>query len=210
VADFAPVTKLGTITLALVTNPSVPAATAQELIAHAKANPGELTFGSGSSSSRLAGEMLKSLAQIDLLHVPYKSNPQAVTDLLGGQISMVFADISTTLPQARAGKLNALAVSSAERSPLAPDLLTMAEVGVADYDLTAWFAAFVPAGTPAPVVDRLNAAFTSALADGAVTETLLGAGIEPASSTPGELAAFVGTETEKWARIVQAAGIEPE
>ena len=210
VADFAPVSKLGTITLALVVNPAVPATTVPELIAYAKDHPGEVTFGSGSSSSRIAGEMLKSLAGIDLLNVPYKSNPQAITDLLGGQISMVFADIATTLPQAEAGKVKALAVSSPERTPLAPDLPTMREAGVAGYDLTAWFAAFAPAGTPAPVVDKLNAAFAAALTDPAATKTLLGAGIEPAASTPAELAAFVGTETEKWASIVKSAGIEPE
>jgi tripartite-type tricarboxylate transporter receptor subunit TctC len=207
---FEPVSELGTITLALVVHPSVPASTAQELIAYAKAKPGELTFGSGSSSSRIAGEMLKTLAGIDMLNVPYKSNPQAVTDLLGGQISLVFADISTTLPQAKAGNVKALAVSSAERSPLAPDLPTMAEAGVPGYDLTAWFAAFVPAGTPRPIVDKLNAAFKAALADPQATKTLLGAGIEPTSSTPEELKAFVASETEKWAKIVKAAGIEPE
>ena len=210
VADFAPVGKLGTITLALVVNPTVPATTVAELIAYAKDHPGEITFGSGSSSSRIAGEMLKSLAGIDLLNVPYKSNPQAITDLLGGQISMVFADIATTLPQAEAGKVKALAVSSPERTKLAPDLPTMREAGVAGYDLTAWFAAFVPAGTPVEVIDRLNAAFVAALADPAATKTLLDAGIEPATSTPTELAAFVGTETEKWASIVKSAGIEPE
>jgi tripartite-type tricarboxylate transporter receptor subunit TctC len=210
IADFEPVTTLGTITLALVVNPSVPASTAEELIDYAKANPGELTFGSGSSSSRIAGEMLKTLAGIDMTNVPYKSNPQAVTDLLGGQISLVFADISTTLPQAKAGKVKALAVSSAERSPLAPDLPTMAEVGVPGYDLTAWFAAFVPAGTPKPVIDKLGAAFKVALADPKVTQSLLNAGIEPSSSTPEELKAFVASETEKWAETVKAAGIEPE
>lgn len=210
VADFAPVGKLGTITLALVVNPTVPATTVAELIAYAKDHPGEITFGSGSSSSRIAGEMLKSLAGIDLLNVPYKSNPQAITDLLGGQISMVFADTATTLPQAEAGKVKALAVSSPERTRLAPDLPTMREAGVAGYDLTAWFAAFVPAGTPVEVIDRLNAAFVAALADPTATKTLLDAGIEPATSTPAELAAFVGTETEKWASIVKSAGIEPE
>ena len=210
VADFAPVGKLGTITLALVVNPAVPATTVPELIAYAKDHPGEVTFGSGTSSSRIAGEMLKSLAGIDLLNVPYKSNPQAITDLLGGQISMVFADIATTLPQAEAGKVKALAVSSPERTRLAPDLPTMREAGVAGYDLTAWFAAFVPAGTPVEVIDRLNAAFVAALADPTATKTLLDAGIEPATSTPTELAAFVGTETEKWASIVKSAGIEPE
>ncbi len=210
IADFEPVTRLGTITLALVVNPSVPASTTRELIDHAKAKPGELTFGSGSSSSRLAGEMLKSLAGIDMVNVPYKSNPQAVTDLLGGQISLVFADVSTTLPQARAGKVKALGVSSAQRSPLAPDLPTMAEAGVEGYDLTAWFAAYVPAGTPKPVIDKLNAAMKAALADESAAKTLMGAGIEPHSSTPEELEAFTAAETEKWARIVKAAGIEPE
>ena len=163
--DFEPVGKLGKITLALVVNPSVPVSTTEELIEYAKANPGELTFGSGSGSSRLAGEMLKSLAGIDILNIPYKSNPQAITDLLGGQISLVFADIATTLPQAEAGKVKALGISSAERSPLAPNLPTMAEAGLTGYDLTAWFAAYVPAGTPEPVVDKLNAAFKAALAD---------------------------------------------
>jgi tripartite-type tricarboxylate transporter receptor subunit TctC len=204
------VTKLGTITLALVVHPSVPASTTKELIDYAKANPGELTFGSGSGSSRLAGEMLKSLAGIDMVNVPYKSNPPAITDLLGGQISLVFADIATTLPQARAGKVKALGVSSAERSSLAPDLPTMAEAGVAGYDLTAWFAAYVPAGTPRPIVDELNGAMKAALADEGATKTLLGAGIEPEASTPEELKTFTVAEAEKWARIVEAAGIEPE
>jgi tripartite-type tricarboxylate transporter receptor subunit TctC len=210
IGDFEPVSKLGRITLALVTNPSVPVSTTEELIAYAKANPGELTFGSGSGSSRLAGEMLKSLAHIDMLNVPYNSNPPAITDLLGGQISLVFADIATTLPHAKAGKLKALGVSSAKRSPLVPDLPTMAEAGVTGYDLTAWFAAYVPAGTPRQVVDKLNGTMKAALADEGAAKTLLGAGIEPESSTPEELKAFTITETEKWARIVKTAGIEPE
>jgi len=210
VKDFEPVTTLGTITLALVVNPSVPVSTTQELVAYAKANPGKLTFGAGSASSRLAGEMLKSTAGIDMLYVPYKSNPQAVTDLLGGQIQVMFADISTTLPVARAGKVKALGVSSAQRSTLAPDLPTMQEAGLKGYELTAWFAAFVPANTPKPVVDTLNTAFVAAMGNKTVQETLIGAGIEPNSSTPAELAAFVTSETKKWAEITKAAGIEPE
>jgi tripartite-type tricarboxylate transporter receptor subunit TctC len=156
VNGFEPVTKLGTITLALITNPSVPAKNVQELLDYAKANPGKLTFGFGSSSSRIAGEMLKSMGGIDITPVPYRSNPQAITDLLGGQIDIVFADISTTLPQVKAGKATGLAVSTAKRSTLAPDLPTMAEAGVQGYDLAAWFAAFVPAKTPKPVVDKLR------------------------------------------------------
>jgi tripartite-type tricarboxylate transporter receptor subunit TctC len=210
VKDFEPVGKLGTITLALTTHPSVPAKTVAELVAHAKANPGKLTFGAGSSSSRIAGEMLKSLAGLDLTYVPYRSNPQAITDLLGGQISIVFADISTTLPQVKAGKINGLAVSTARRSPLARDLPTMAEAGVAGYDLAAWFAAFAPAKTPRPVIEKLNQAFSAALNDKTTQERLLAAGIEPEGSTPDELKAFVPVEIRKWAEIVKAAGIQPE
>ncbi|HKA81772.1 MAG TPA: tripartite tricarboxylate transporter substrate binding protein [Xanthobacteraceae bacterium] len=210
IGDFEPVGKLGNITLALAVHPSVPATDAKELITYGKANPGKLTFGSGSSSSRLAGEMLKTLAGFDMLHVPYKSNPMAITDLLGGQISLVFADVSTTLPQIRAGKVKGLGVSSAQRSALAPDLPTMIEAGVPGYELTAWFAAFVPAKTPQPIVAKLNAALNAAMADQATQDALLAAGIEPLTSTPGELRAFVVSETKKWADIVKAAGIQPE
>lgn len=210
VGSFEAVGKLGTITLALTTHPAVPAKTVQEFVAYAKANPGKLTFGAGSSSSRIAGEMLKSLAGLDITYVPYRSNPQAITDLLGGQINIVFADISTTLPQIKAGKVNGLAVSTAKRSVLAPDLPTMDEGGVKGYDLAAWFAAFVPAKTPRSSVDKLNQALMAAVNDPATKERLLAAGIEPETSTPDELRAFVGTEIKKWADIVKAAGIQPE
>jgi tripartite-type tricarboxylate transporter receptor subunit TctC len=210
VGSFESVTKLGTITLALITNPSVPAKTVLELIAHAKANPGKLTFGYGSSSSRIAGEMLRTLAGIDIRPVPYKSNPQAITDLLGGQIDIIFADISTTLPQVKAGKATGLAVSTAKRTTLAPDLPTMDEAGVKGYDLAAWFAAFVPAKTPKPVVDKLREALVAAVSDKATQDKLLASGIEPETSTPEELKAFVGSEIRKWADIVKAAGIQPE
>jgi tripartite-type tricarboxylate transporter receptor subunit TctC len=210
IADFAPIGKLGNITLALAVHPSVPANNVRELIAYSKANPGKLTFGSGSSSSRIAGEMLKTLAGLEALHVPYRSNPLAVTDLLGGQISLVFADISTTMPQIRAGKVKGFGVSSAQRSPLAPELPTMVEEGVPGYELTAWFAAFVPAKTDKAIVSKLNAAMNTALADKVVQDALLGAGIEPLTSTPEELGAFVVSETKKWAEIVKAAGIQPE
>ena len=210
IGGFEPVTKLGDITLALALHPKVPAGSVNELIDYAKKNPGKVTFGSGSSSSRIAGELIKILAGVDMLHVPYKSNPQAITDLLGGQIDMVFADVSTTMPQIRAGKVKGLAVSSAQRSPLAPELPTMQEAGVPGYELTAWFAAFVPAQTPKPVIERLNTAFRAALADKSASEALLKAGIEPVSSTAEELRGYVVAETEKWAKIVKAAGIEPE
>lgn len=209
-ADFAPITKLGTITLALVAHPSVPANSLKELLVYAQANPGKLTFGAGSTSSRAAGEMLKTMAGIDMLYVPYKSNPQVVTDLLGGQISLFFGDVSTSLPPVRAGKLKGYAVSGMQRSSLAPDLPTIDEAGLKGYDLTAWFAAFTPAKTPKVAVDKLNAAFREALADKDVAAKLTAAGIEPVSSSPDELKAFVGSEIKKWAKIVADAKIVPE
>ena len=210
IADFAPISKLGTITLALVGHPSVPAKDVPELIAYAKQNPGKLTFGAGSTSSRAAAELMKTMAGIDMLHVPYRSNPLVVTDLLGGQISLFFGDISTSLPPVRAGRLKGYAVSSLERTPLAPDLPALGEFGLTGYDLTAWFASFAPAKTPKAIVDRLNAAFRQALADKEIADKLIAAGIEPATSAPDELKAFVESETKKWAKIVADAKIEPE
>jgi tripartite-type tricarboxylate transporter receptor subunit TctC len=210
VADFEHLTRLGSITLALVTHPSVPAKSVPELVAYSKTNPGALTFGSGSSSSRIAGELLKTMTGLDVRHVGYRSNPQAVQDLIGGHISMMFADVSTTLPQVQAGKVTGLGVSSAKRTPLAPDLATMQEQGVKGYELTAWFAAWAPAKTPTAVVEKLRGALIGAVADKAAQERLLAAGIEPESSTSEDLKAFVVSETRKWAEIVKAAGIQPE
>ncbi len=210
VNDFEPITKIGTIVLALIAHPSVPAKNVRDLVTYAKANPGKMSFGAGSSSSRLAGEMLKSLAGIDIVHVAYRSNPQAITDILGGHIQLIFADLSTTLPQIKDGKVTGLGVSSAQRTPLAPDLPTMVEAGVPGYELTAWFAAFAPAKTPKPVVDQLRGALHTALADKATTDRMLAAGIEAEKSSSEELKAFVVSETKKWAEIVKAAGIQPE
>lgn len=210
VNDFTPITKLGSITLALITHPSVPATNLKELIAYGKANPGKLSFGAGSSSSRMSAELLKTMAGIEMLHVPYKSNPQAVTDLLGGQISLFFGDVSTALPPVRAGLLKGLGVSGLKRSSLAPDLPTIDESGLKGYELTAWFAAYAPAKTPKPIIDKLNAAFREALADKSVAEKLLNVGIEPEASTPAELVAFQAVETEKWKKIAAEAKIEPQ
>jgi tripartite-type tricarboxylate transporter receptor subunit TctC len=210
IADFEPITRLGDITLALAVHTSVPANNVRELIAYGKANPGKLSFGAGSTSSRMASEMLKARGGFDMLYVPYRANPLAVADLLGGQVSLVFADVSTTLPQIRSGSVKGLGVSSARRSPLAPELPTMVEEGLPDFEMIGWFAAFAPAKTPKPVVEKLNAAIKAAVEDKTVQENLLKAGIEPLTSTPEELRAYVVSETKKWADIVKAAKIEPE
>jgi len=211
VKDFAPITGLGKGGQIMVVNPSFPAKTVAEFVALAKKQPGKYSFGSGSSSSRMAGELLQQMADIKLLHVPYKSNTLAVTDLLGGQIDMMITDTATGLPQVKSGKLRALGMSSAKRSALAPDVPTIAEAGVKGYEMGYWFAAYAPAKTPPAVVKRLN----ELLAKAAKSEAAKAAFYEPSgtevfTTTPEEMAKFQAAESEKWGRIVKAAGIEAE
>jgi tripartite-type tricarboxylate transporter receptor subunit TctC len=210
VKDYEPVAVLGTVPLAVVVHPSVPAKNVAELIAYGKANPGKISFGSGSTSSRMAGEMLKSMAGIDMVNIQYKSNPQAVTDLLGGQIQLVIADAVTTMPHAKAGKLRAIAISTAKRSQIAPELPTVAESGLPGYEMIGWFAAYVPAKTPKDIVTRLNKEIVGILESADAKAKLASVGIETMTSTPEGLAEFQRVETAKWAKLVKAAGIVPE
>lgn len=210
VKDFAPVTGLAKGAQIMVVNPSLPYKTVAEFIAAAKKEPGKLAFGSGSSSSRIAGELLQQMTGIQLLHVPYKSNPLAITDLLGGQIHMMITDMATGLPQVKAGKLRALGVSSLKRSSLAPEVPTIAEAGVPGYEMGFWFAAYVPAGTPPAVVKRLNELLHKALASAPAKSLFEQTGFEPFTTTPEELAKFQLAESRKWQQIIKNAGIEPE
>jgi tripartite-type tricarboxylate transporter receptor subunit TctC len=210
VKDYEPISVLGTVPLAMVIHPSIPAKTVKELIAYGKANPGKLSFGSGSTSSRMAGEMFKSMAGIDMVNIQYKSNPQAVTDLLGGQIQLVIADAVTTMPHAKAGKIRAIAISTAKRSPIAPELPTVAESGLPGYEMIGWFAAYVPAKTPKDIVTKLNKELVRILSTPEAKDRLAAVGIETMTSTPEGLAEFQRVETAKWAKLVKAAGIVPE
>jgi tripartite-type tricarboxylate transporter receptor subunit TctC len=210
VKDFAPVSGLGKGGQVLVVNAASPYKSVAELLAAAKKNPGKLSFGSGSSSSRVAGEMFKQLSGTDILHVPYKSNPLAITDLLGGQIDLMITDTSTGVPQVKAGKLRALGYSTRKRSAMLPDVPTIDEAGVKGYDMGYWFAAYVPAGTPAPVVSRLNELLHSAVKSAAAKTFFESAGSDPWTTTPDELAKFQAAETQKWGKVIKAAGIEPE
>ncbi len=210
VKDFVPVTGLGKGGQVMVVRSDAPYKTVAELVAAARQKPGKLSFASGSSSSRVAGEMLKQLTGTDILHVPYKSNPQAVTDLLGGQIDFMITDTATGLPQLRAGKLRALGFSTQKRSPLLPDVPTIDEAGVKGYDMGFWFAAYVPAGTPAPVVARLNELLQAAVKSTAAKTFFDTSGVEAWTTTPDELARFQAAETQKWGRVIKAAGIEAE
>jgi len=209
VKDFASVTALGKGGQIMVVNPSLPVKTVGEFIALAKKEPGKLSFGSGSSSSRIAGELLMQMADIKLLHIPYKSNPLAVTDLLGGQINMMITDNATGLPQVKAGKLRPLGYSGATRTPLAPEVPTMGET-VKGYEMGYWFAAYVPAGTPAPVVAELNKLLVQATRSAGATAFYQSTGTEVYTTTPAELGKFQQAESQKWGRIIKAAGIAPE
>lgn len=210
VKDFAPVTLLVKSGLVLVVNPDLPVSSVAELTALARQEPGRLNFGAGSSSSRISGEMYKTLAGIDMTHIPYKSNPPAIQDLIGGQIQVMFADLSTGIPQYKGGKLKALATTGSRRAIAAPELPTMAEAGVSGFEMSNWVGFFAPAGTPRPVIDRLNAAIReiSELPD--VRAALSANGSEVATGTPEAFGIFQAAEIERWAGIVKAAGIEPE
>jgi tripartite-type tricarboxylate transporter receptor subunit TctC len=210
VKDFAPVTGLGKGGQVLVVAANSPHKSVKDLLEFAKKNPGKLTFGSGSSSSRVAGELFQQMAGVELLHVPYKSNPLAITDLLGGQIMMMITDTSTGVPQIKAGKLNALGVSTAKRMPMLPDVPTIDEAGVKGYDMGYWFAAYVPAQTPASVVQRLNELLATALKTPQIKSFFDTSGGEPFPTTPEQLAKFQQDETQKWGRVIKKAGIEPE
>ena len=211
VKDFAPITGLGKGGQIMVVAPTFPAKSVAEFVALAKKEPGKYSFGSGSSSSRMAGELLQQMADIKLLHVPYKSNTLAVTDLLGGQINMMITDTATGLPQVKAGKLRALGMSSASRSPLAPDVPTISEAGVKGYEMGYWFAAYAPAKTPPAVVKRLNDLLVKAAKSEAAKSAFYEpTGTEVFTTSPDEMAKFQTGESQKWGRIVKAAGIEAE
>lgn len=210
VKDFTAITGLGKGGQVLVVPATSPYQSVGELLSYAKANPGKLSFGSGSSSSRVAGEMLKQLAGVDILHVPYKSNPLAITDLLGGQINLMITDVSTGVPQIKAGKLRALGYSTLKRSSQLPEVPTIAEAGVKGYDMGYWFAAYAPANTPAPVAGRLNQMLAKAVNSAATKSFFAMSGSEAWSTTPSELVQFQATETIKWGQVIKAAGITPE
>jgi tripartite-type tricarboxylate transporter receptor subunit TctC len=210
VKDFVPVTGLGKGGQVMVVRADSPYKTVADVLARAKKEPGKLSFGSGSSSSRVAGEMFKQLSHTEILHVPYKSNPNAVTDLLGGQIDFMITDTATGLPQIKGGKLRPLGVSTTERMALLPDVPTIAEAGVPGYDMGYWFAAYVPAGTPAAVVTKLNAVLVQATSSAAARQFYDSTGCTAWNTSGPELAKFQLSETQKWGRVIKAAGIEPE
>lgn len=210
VKDFAPVTLVASVPNMVVVHPSVPAKSIKELIALAKAKPGSLSFGSSGSGSsiHLSGELFKSMAGVDMLHVPYKGSGPAVSDLIGGQINMMFDNMPSSLPHVKAGRLRAIAVTSAKRSPAMPDLPTVAESGVPGYESVAWFGVLAPAGTPPALVKKLNAEIVKVLKSPDVAQRLASQGAEPVYNTPEEFSALIKTEMVKWAKVIKASGAQ--
>lgn len=208
VKDFAPLTRVAMVPNLLVAHPSRPYRTVQELIAYAKANPGKVTYGSSGngSSIHLSGELFNSLAKVDMIHVPYKGSAPAVSDLIGGQIDIMFDNMPSAIQHVRSGRLKAIAVTTARRSPELPNVPTIAEAGVPGYEATSWFGMFAPAATPAPIVARLNTALVKVLGDAQVKKKLAEQGAEPYAEKPEQFAEFIRKETAKWSQVVKASG----
>ena len=211
-SDLAPVTMLATVENVLVVNPSVPASSMSELVNYAKANPGKLTFASpgAGAQAHLAGELLKLTAGVDMVHVPYKGIGPALNDLLGGQVSMMFSQLSSALPHIRSGKLRALGVANLKRSAVLPDLPTIAEQGFPGFEAVSWYALMVPAGTPQDVISRLHTEVARILRLHDVKEKLAGLGAEPVGNSPEELAATIRSESARWADVIRRQGIKSD
>jgi tripartite-type tricarboxylate transporter receptor subunit TctC len=209
IKSFAPVAKVADSTLVLVVPANLPAASVQDFVAYAKANPGKLSFASAGvgNQTQLLAELFKSKAGLDIVHVPYKSGAEMVTAILGEQVQMAFPDVSILIPLIREGKLKALAVTSAKRHPQLPDVPTMIESGIPDYIMTFWSGVVAPAGTPAEIVDRLNTAINDGLTSAAVRDNLAKVGAEASPGSPRDFADFNAAETRKWSAVAKMAGL---
>ena len=208
VKDFAPVILVAGVPNVLVVNPSLPVHSVSELIAYAKANPGKLNFASSGNgtSIHLSGELFKTMTGVDMTHVPYKGSAPALTDLIGGQVQLMFDNLPSSLPFIKAGKLRALAVTSGTRSATLPELPTLAESGLPGFEASSWFGVLAPAGTPRDIVAKLNGAIAGWLASPEAKEKLLAQGAIAAGGTPDDFARHIAAETSKWAKVVKASG----
>ncbi len=208
VKDFAPVALAVKVPNVLVVNPSVPVKSVKELVDYAKANPGKLNFASSGSgtSIHMAGEMFKQIAKIDVAHIPYKGSAPALTDLMGGQVQFMFDNMPSAWPHVEAGKLRALAVTTADRSKSAPDLPTLKESGFPQFDVSSWFGVLAPKGTSPDIVNKLNGVIETALFKKDVVERFEGLGAVPVKTTPAEFGQFIQSEVNSWAKVVKASG----
>jgi tripartite-type tricarboxylate transporter receptor subunit TctC len=212
IRDFAPITLAATAPLVLVVHPSVPAQSLGEFVAYAKKNPGKMSYGTAGigTAPHLCMELLKSMAGIDLVHVPYKGTAPAIADVIGGQIAAMFSTALTARPHIDSGRVRALAVSGTQRVGALPAVAPVAEAGVPGYAALQWYGLLAPAGTPAPIIGRLNAEAARSLKTAEMKDRLAADGAEPQGSTPEEFGALIRSELDKWMRVTRAAGIEPQ
>jgi tripartite-type tricarboxylate transporter receptor subunit TctC len=212
IKDFAPIALVAQVPNVMITHPSVPATTLTEFIAYARANPGKLNFGSGGlgTSNHLAGELFNLRTGAGLIHVPYKGVNLAMNGVLAGEVHLVFIGVPVPAPHIKAGRLRALAVLARERSPLVPDVPTAAEAGLADFDVTTWYGILAPAGTPRPIIQRLNAELTKMMQAPEIKERLGAMGTDPLTSTPEEFGAYIKREIAKWGDVTRKAGLHAE
>jgi tripartite-type tricarboxylate transporter receptor subunit TctC len=208
--DFAPVTLAALTPLILVVHPSLPVKSVKELVAFIKARPGQVSYASAGTGGvqHLAGELFKITSKIDMVHVPYKGAGPVMPDLIGGHIPMFFSGMPPSMPHVKAGKLRPLAVTTTKRSPAAPEVPTMEQAGLPGFDISNWFAYFVPGGTPAEIVNRLNAEVNRGLEFQDVREKLAAVGAETVGTTPEKLGSFVRAETDKFAKLIKASGVK--
>ena len=210
IKDFVPITRVGSFTLMLVINKSIPAKTLPALIAYAKAHPGELSYASGNTAGIVAGETLQHWGGFKMLHVPYKSTPPALADIIAGRVSMMFADFTTAMPHVNAGTLRALAQTRIKRSSLYPELPTLDESGIKGFNMDAWAGIVAPAGTPPEVVAKLNAVLRKIIDDPATKAKLKTVGFEGFSSSPEELGAYIKVQLDTWRKMVADSGVQAE
>jgi len=210
VKDFSPVSRYGSFTLMLLVHPSIPAKNVKEFIEYVRANPGKVSFASGNTAGVVAGETIKHFGKLDMLHVPYKSTPQALTDLIAGRTQMMVADFTTGMPHVQSGALRALAITRIKRSAIYPELPTMDEAGIPGFDMDAWAGFVAPAGTPPDVVKLLNTEMRKIIDTPETKATLAKVGFEGFSSSPEEFGDFIKVQLGKWKKMVEDAGIQPE
>jgi tripartite-type tricarboxylate transporter receptor subunit TctC len=210
VKDFTPIARGGNLPFLLVSNPSRPYKTVKELVDHAKANPGKVTYATGNSTGIVAGGTLAVKTGIDLLAIPYKGTPQALTDLVGGQVDFMFTDFTSGMPFVNSGRLHAMAVSTAKRSELVPDLPSMEEAGVPDFDINSWNGYFGPAGMDPEIVKVLNAAINKTVSDPQIKEKLAQLGFDAFSGTPEDFAQFVKEQYALWGKLIKDANLAPK
>lgn len=210
--ELAPIAVVATIPNVLIVNPKLPVSSVDELVQYIKDRPGKVNYGSSSigGTPHLSSELFKSLTRTDILHIPYRGSSPALTDLMGGQIEMMFDNLPAALPHIQSGRVKALAVTSAQRSPAAPDLPTMQEAGVPDFESQGWFSLLAPAGTPQPILEKINLEVNKTLATDAFRQRLSNVGAEPKGGSIDDFRQLLDTETQRWAKVVEFADIKVE